>query len=71
MYDECVVEVAGGQLVRLPELSSHLTVGDKGNVHFLLYQRMLPLMCTDTGYSSPTSGCPGSARIPNQKQQVK
>lgn len=31
LFDEMVVETATG-LVRLPELSSRLTIGDKGNV---------------------------------------
>ncbi|KAG5647587.1 hypothetical protein DXG03_008940 [Asterophora parasitica] len=30
LFDESLVEVSTGQLVRLPELSSRLTVGDKG-----------------------------------------
>jgi ubiquitin-conjugating enzyme E2 O len=32
LYDESLVEVSNGQLVRLPEISSRLCVGDKGNV---------------------------------------
>ena len=32
MFDESVIEVATGQLIRLPELSSRLTVGEKGTV---------------------------------------
>jgi hypothetical protein len=32
LFDEAVVDVSNGQLVRLPELSSRLTVGDKGSV---------------------------------------
>ncbi|EGO05192.1 hypothetical protein SERLA73DRAFT_164742 [Serpula lacrymans var. lacrymans S7.3] len=31
LFDENIVEMSGGQLVRLPELSSRLTVGDKGS----------------------------------------
>ena len=32
MFDEAWVEVAGGNLVRLPELSARLAVGEKGPV---------------------------------------
>lgn len=32
LYDEVTVEVSGGQLVRLPELSSRLAVGERGSV---------------------------------------
>ena len=32
LFDEAVVDVSNGQLVRLPELSSRLTVGEKGSV---------------------------------------
>ena len=32
MFDEAWVEVAGGELVRLPELSARLAVGEKGPV---------------------------------------
>jgi ubiquitin-conjugating enzyme E2 O len=32
MFDEALVQVASGQLVRLPELSTRLAVGDKGDV---------------------------------------
>ncbi|TDL28122.1 hypothetical protein BD410DRAFT_782087 [Rickenella mellea] len=31
MFDESIVEIADGQLVRLPEISARLTVGDKGS----------------------------------------
>ncbi|KZP16787.1 hypothetical protein FIBSPDRAFT_748048, partial [Athelia psychrophila] len=31
VFDESIVQVTSGQLVRLPEISSRLTVGDKGN----------------------------------------
>ncbi|KAH9162782.1 hypothetical protein EDB89DRAFT_2024260 [Lactarius sanguifluus] len=31
LFDEAVVDVSNGQLVRLPELSSRLTVGEKGS----------------------------------------
>ncbi|TFY70916.1 hypothetical protein EVG20_g2080 [Dentipellis fragilis] len=31
LFDEAVVDISNGQLVRLPELSSRLTVGDKGS----------------------------------------
>ena len=32
MFDEAWVEVSGGNLVRLPELSARLAVGEKGPV---------------------------------------
>jgi hypothetical protein len=32
MFDEALVQVASGQLVRLPELSTRLAIGDKGDV---------------------------------------
>jgi ubiquitin-conjugating enzyme E2 O len=32
LFDEAVVDVSNGRLVRLPELSSRLTVGEKGSV---------------------------------------
>ena len=32
MFDESLVEVPGGTLVRLPELSARLAVGEKGSV---------------------------------------
>ncbi len=32
MFDEAWVEVSGGNLVRLPELSARLAVGEKGTV---------------------------------------
>jgi hypothetical protein len=32
MFDETIVEAAGGQLVRVPELSAHLKIGDRGVV---------------------------------------
>lgn len=32
LFDEATVDVSNGQLVRLPELSSRLTVGEKGSV---------------------------------------
>jgi len=35
LFDEAVVDVSNGQLVRLPELSSRLTVGEKGSVSCL------------------------------------
>ena len=35
LFDEAVVDVSNGQLVRLPELSSRLTVGEKGSVSYL------------------------------------
>jgi hypothetical protein len=36
LFDEAVVDVSNGQLVRLPELSSRLTVGEKGSVRYSL-----------------------------------
>jgi ubiquitin-conjugating enzyme E2 O len=36
-FDESMIEVSTGQLVRLPEFSSRLCVGDKGNVGSLFY----------------------------------
>ena len=32
LFDEAVVDVSNGQLVRIPELSTRLTVGEKGSV---------------------------------------
>jgi ubiquitin-conjugating enzyme E2 O len=32
LFDESIIQLAAGQLVRLPELSSRLSVGDKGSV---------------------------------------
>ena len=32
MFDEAWVEVSGGNLVRLPELTARLIVGEKGTV---------------------------------------
>ena len=32
LFDESVIQVATGQLIRLPELSSRLAVGEKGTV---------------------------------------
>ena len=32
MFDESIVQVADGQLVRVPELSAHLTIGERGSV---------------------------------------
>ena len=32
MFDEAIVEMSTGQLVRLPELSARLAVGEKGPV---------------------------------------
>lgn len=32
MFDEAWVEVSGGNLIRLPELSARLLIGEKGNV---------------------------------------
>lgn len=32
MFDEAVIEMAGGNIVRLPELSARLSTGQKGPV---------------------------------------
>lgn len=32
MFDEAIVDVGGGKLVKLPELSARLNVGDRGDV---------------------------------------
>lgn len=32
MFDESIIQVHTGQLIRLPELSSRLAVGEKGTV---------------------------------------
>lgn len=32
MFDESIVQVSDGELVRVPELSAHLTVGERGPV---------------------------------------
>jgi hypothetical protein len=32
LFDESIIEVFNGKLIRLPELGSRLTVGEKGNV---------------------------------------
>lgn len=39
LFDESIIQLANGQLVRLPELSSRLSVGDKGNVRLRLHMR--------------------------------
>ena len=35
IFDESLVQVASGQLVRLPELTARFAVGDKGDVRIL------------------------------------
>ncbi|KAH9082216.1 hypothetical protein EDB83DRAFT_2503321 [Lactarius deliciosus] len=40
LFDEAVVDVSNGQLVRLPELSSRLTVGEKGSVSDFPYSSL-------------------------------
>ena len=40
MFDEASVEVSGGTLVRLPELSARLAIGEKGPVS---HRRSTPL----------------------------
>lgn len=37
MFDESTVQLGGGDLVRVPELSARLTVGDRGYVSHCAY----------------------------------
>lgn len=43
MFDESIVQASGGQLVRLPELSARLMVGDHGPVRPYYMLRMTRL----------------------------
>lgn len=57
MYDESIVEVSTGQLVRLPELSSRLAVGEKGSVSlFHFTARAIHSICSQDILPPPTNG---------------
>jgi hypothetical protein len=60
LFDEAVVDVSNGQLVRLPELSSRLTVGEKGSVSCFRLS-LLILRASDhtspLGYNPSTRKC--------------
>lgn len=40
LYDESLIEVSTGELVRLPELSSRLAVGEKGTVSIVIFYHL-------------------------------
>lgn len=44
MFDEAIVEMSSGTLVRLPELSARLAVGERGPVSLALYVCIRVLM---------------------------
>lgn len=50
MFDEAWVEVSGGNLVRLPELSARLAVGEKGPVSDRPYQVYNRIIMRSLGY---------------------
>ena len=50
MFDEAWVEVSGGNLVRLPELSARLAVGEKGPVSLGAHSTHFRDIHSVTGY---------------------
>jgi hypothetical protein len=49
LFDEAVVDVSNGQLVRLPELSSRLTDREKGSVSCFRYLQFIVNFTTTRG----------------------
>ncbi len=53
MFDEAMVEMESGALVRLPELSARLAVGERGPVSDYLYLIHVRLMSTSQNILPP------------------
>ena len=54
VFDEAIIQVSSGQLVRLPELGSRLNVGDSGSVSSYSFL-ILEFKFTTAEYSSTSS----------------
>jgi hypothetical protein len=52
MFDETLVQLANGRLMRVPELHNRLAVGDKGDVRDQTPEMMLDLLIDCLGHST-------------------